>query len=784
MKTRILACITVATLFAAFAIPRLAAQEQQAAAAPQAVTAQADGSNVPHLIKFSGGVNPQITQITQNQDNENAKSQAATQISMTFSLYELQEGGSPLWAETQSVQLDSQGHYTALLGAASPDGLPLDLFTNGQARWLGVQPQLAGAVEQPRVLLVGVPYALKAADADTLGGKPASAYALAGSQGLVAPAAAASSSSSGAAAGAQPTNPPAGPTTDGATSAPQPAGACTGVTADGKAKTPQVALYSSNCALTEDANFVDVTGKVGIGTASPTSPLDVVGTFGIGSSAANHSAVNVLAQWAPTVFDHTYSASGVNLAVMKNGSADSTGGIGLRGVGGVVENLGTGNVTGAAAMVGAVENLGTGTIASGYGSYLSSPIAAAGSPITNAYGLYIGGQQVTGVTHGFGIYATGPTDINYLGGSVGIGTKAPVAKLEVNGTSQFDSGVTFKEPVTFAAAQTFSGAITAVTHDTTLTGTGATGTPLGLTVPMALTNTNGAATITANNTGGSGSGVLGQAYNGYPGVEGNSISGNGVQGVTGPQSVVGAGAKAAGVRGDSKSLPGVLGTSDSYPGVWGESATQSGVLGTTSNAYPGVQGNNTGTGNGVQGVAGALSNVSGIPAAGVRGDSSSQPGVVGTSDTNSGVLGQTVYGAGVFGTSANGFGMATDRDAWQARGGGGWVKAMVYVGQENGTWNILRCYNSQAISLLGESADVSTPPCGFTFNYASPGTHYVDFGFQVTDRFLLANADASGGFPLTGLTFLNVTASQVQVKTYTVVPTAVPIDTGFYIFVF
>ena len=42
---------------------------------------------------------------------------------------------------------------------------------------------LPGEVEQPRVLLVSVPYALKAADADTLGGLPASAFVLAGASG-------------------------------------------------------------------------------------------------------------------------------------------------------------------------------------------------------------------------------------------------------------------------------------------------------------------------------------------------------------------------------------------------------------------------------------------------------------------------------------------------------------------------------------------------------------------------------------------------------------------------
>jgi hypothetical protein len=60
------------------------------------------------------------------------------------------------------VPLDDQGRYKVLLGSTQPEGLPLDLFASGEARWLGVEPQVAGVAEQPRVLLVGVPYALKA----------------------------------------------------------------------------------------------------------------------------------------------------------------------------------------------------------------------------------------------------------------------------------------------------------------------------------------------------------------------------------------------------------------------------------------------------------------------------------------------------------------------------------------------------------------------------------------------------------------------------------------------
>jgi hypothetical protein len=105
---------------------------------------------------------------------------AAGRVAATFSLFELEEGGTPLWMETQNVQLDEQGRYTVVLGATQAEGLPLDLFTTGKARWLGVQSQMPGAADEPRVLLVGMPYALKASDADTLGGKPASAYVLSG----------------------------------------------------------------------------------------------------------------------------------------------------------------------------------------------------------------------------------------------------------------------------------------------------------------------------------------------------------------------------------------------------------------------------------------------------------------------------------------------------------------------------------------------------------------------------------------------------------------------------
>ncbi len=127
-------------------------------------------ASVLRLIRFNGAVRDGEVRLP-------AAGRPRTGVAgITFALYAEQEGGSPLWLETQNVALDEEGRYTALLGMTSNDGLPLELFTTEEARWLGIQVQ--GEPEQARVLLVSVPYALKAADAEMLGGKPASAFVL------------------------------------------------------------------------------------------------------------------------------------------------------------------------------------------------------------------------------------------------------------------------------------------------------------------------------------------------------------------------------------------------------------------------------------------------------------------------------------------------------------------------------------------------------------------------------------------------------------------------------
>jgi hypothetical protein len=138
------------------------------AAAQQSAT-DSSSAIVPTLVKYSGTLL-----------DSNSKPLSGT-VGVTFLLFKSEQGGAPLWLETQNVTPDKNGHYTVVLGSTTNEGLPADLFASGEARWLAVQAQ--GQAEQPRVLLLSVPYALKAGDAQTLGGLPASAFALAGSLG-------------------------------------------------------------------------------------------------------------------------------------------------------------------------------------------------------------------------------------------------------------------------------------------------------------------------------------------------------------------------------------------------------------------------------------------------------------------------------------------------------------------------------------------------------------------------------------------------------------------------
>lgn len=194
---------------------------------------------VPPMVSFNG----MLTDI-------NAKPFTGV-VGVMFSLYKEQQGGVPLWTEMQNVRADKTGHYAVMLGSTSAHGLPADLFVSGEARWLAVQPE--GQPEQPRVVLLSVPYALKAGDAQTIGGLPPSAFVMA----------APGTTNSGSLSSQQ----------DGgnsSTPAPPPLG--------GSGTTNYIPLWTPNGTTLGNSVFFQSGNKIGLGVTNPLLTLDINGS--------------------------------------------------------------------------------------------------------------------------------------------------------------------------------------------------------------------------------------------------------------------------------------------------------------------------------------------------------------------------------------------------------------------------------------------------------------------------------------------------------------------------
>jgi hypothetical protein len=548
MKLRI-ACALVASLTLALSMaqPTVAQTSTQTASA------------LPRLVRFGGTV------------KDLNGSPLTGVVGITFALYSEKTGAAPLWLETQNVTADNNGHYTVLLGSTKPEGLPADLFTSEQARWVGVQ--VSGQSEQPRVLLVSAPYALKAGDAETIGGLPPSAFVLAAPLAISSPA-------------------------GSSTAATVPPPAATDVTTTGGTLN-YLPIFSGASTIIDSAVFQTgsgTTAHVGINTTTPATALDVKGVAtvrgtlslpSIGAATAakgtnsypqnfvassfsgtSKTALNQTFQWQaePAANDTTTPSGTLNLLYALGAAAPGETGLKLSNkglftfaTGQTFPGTGDGSVTSVATGLGLkggpIIKTGTLTI-----DTTKVPLLASANTFTGAQAITLNnGTEALNVTQNGGGSAIVATTKTGFGSAVAAtGAQYGVYAQSVGGFAVY-AGTTSGTAVVADSSATVGSAI----------------------VGQATNNAVGGSTVgvTGSSAAPFGIGTRGQWLN--PSTVGNTTS-------------------QVGVWGDSSSGDGVHGTSDSSLGVYGASANFHGVVGFSNGpSAAGVMASNTNGGYGV-----------------------------------------------------------------------------------------------------------------------------------------------------------------------------------------
>lgn len=240
-------------------------------------------------------------------------------------------------------------------------------------------------------------------------------------------------------------------------------------TITGSGTATQVAYFTSSQAIGSSANLYwdNSNTRLGIGTATPTVGLDLVGgslftntqSYSTGVARSNYFDYNLsVAAGGSFTSPNAITALGVTLDLTLAGNAtipsgarsglDAYNTISFTGTGTLTQSQGTyiraySNVTAGWAFAGSA----TGTVTHLAGLRVLFPDNSGSAlSVTNNYGLLINDQTAnTGTvtyTNRWGIYQEGASDLNYLNANTLIGTTVNAGyKLDVNGIGRLASGI-------------------------------------------------------------------------------------------------------------------------------------------------------------------------------------------------------------------------------------------------------------------------------------------------------------------------------------------------------
>ena len=679
---------------------------------------------VPHLIRFAGML-------------KDPSGHPLTGIAgVTFSLYREQEGGAPVWLETQNVAPDANGRYEVLLGAESSAGVPMEVFTSGEARWLGVQAQGQGA-EQPRVLLVSVPYALKAADASTLNGLPASAFMLAPTPTAPSAATVASDSTVAAQSG----------------SAPPPPAPCSSITSDGSAQVNQISKFTAPCNI-KASKITDNGNKVSV--------PELLNLPSKGTATANAGQTSQALNWTASAFN-----SGTAAAVSQNfrWQAEPTGNNTTTPSGTLNLLFGQGTTTPAETGFRIASNgqltfvpgqifpgTGSGTVSNVGLSAPASDFTVSGSPVTSSGTLNLA----------WNVAPTNASTANAIvkrdaSGSFNATNLNASGQITVDSSGSLSPILAIARSVT-AAAIVGSATATGATYtygvegSTLSSGTGSTGL-IGL--------DHNSAPAVGNYT----AGVTGRTFSSY----GVGVLGLGTWSNNGQSNV---GFSRVGVWGDDASGLGVAASSDSGSALaaFNSSADSPTLRAINDSSNNAVFAFNTSTTN---------------PTMYVDNNTNSPTGVIFRAEAPQ----VQVNGSTAFCQVNTRGGMGCTGDFYQNTPANGLVKALLYFDPSQAVGHqIVNCFNMA----LAEPA-ASTPPCGMSIIHLGAGDNRIDFGFPIRNRFVQVTTllVLSDSHPvIANLGTFSPANTQIDVATFyantnpDISITFSPTDTPFYLTVF